>query len=117
MSCDAAAREDEHMRIALVTLGGTISSEPLDGEGPSSPGPDAGGGGVVPVSGAATFAREVLPFHEQFMRSHSWWSPDGTAFCFAALDDYGNDAVWVATVATGRRERISTGSLAVWSPI
>ncbi|QIK84648.1 asparaginase [Sanguibacter sp. HDW7] len=48
------------MRIALVTLGGTISSEPLDGD--TSPGPDAGGGGVVPVSGAATFVREVAPF-------------------------------------------------------
>ncbi|MGP7959220.1 asparaginase [Sanguibacter sp. A247] len=48
------------MRIALVTLGGTISSEPLDGD--ASPGPDAGGGAVVPVSGASTFVREVERF-------------------------------------------------------
>lgn len=48
------------MRIALVTLGGTISSEPLDGD--TSPGPDAGGGAVVPVSGAATFVREVARY-------------------------------------------------------
>lgn len=50
------------MRIALVTLGGTISSEPLDGDGPGAPGPDAGGASVVPVSGAATFEREVARF-------------------------------------------------------
>lgn len=103
MSCDAAAREDEHMRIALVTLGGTISSEPLDGEGPSSPGPDAGGGGVVPVSGAATFAREVarfvpgievVPVEAQMVPSSSLSVADlrGLAARIAALVEEGDGA-------------------------
>lgn len=64
----------------------------------------------------ATFAREILPFHEQYARSHSWWSPDGDAFCFAAVDTYGNDTVWVVNVASSKTERIATGSMAVWSP-
>ncbi len=64
----------------------------------------------------ATFAREVLPFHEQYARSHSWWSPDGTSFCYGAVDNYGNDTIWVVDVARSKVERIATGSLAVWSP-
>ena len=63
-----------------------------------------------------TFGREVLPFHEQFARSHSWWSPTSDAFCYAALDDRGNDTIWVATLRSERPERLVTGSLAVWSP-
>lgn len=65
----------------------------------------------------ATFAREVLPFHEQYTRSHSWWAPGGDAFCYAAVDDYGNDAIWVAGTDGSRPERLVTGSLAVWSPV
>lgn len=43
-----------------MTLGGTISSEPIDGE--AAPGPHAGGGAVVPVSGAVTFVAEIARF-------------------------------------------------------
>lgn len=64
----------------------------------------------------ATFSREVLPFHDQFARSHAWWSPDGRAFCYAAVDDYGNDAVWVKYVDEPLAERLVTGSLGVWAP-
>jgi hypothetical protein len=64
----------------------------------------------------ATFGREVLPFHEQFARSHSWWSPDSDAFCYAALDDYGNDSIWVARLDRDRPKRLVTGSMAVWAP-
>ena len=64
----------------------------------------------------ATFAREVLPFHEQYARSHSWWSPTGDAFCYGAVDDYGNDTIWVVNIARPNPERIATGSMAVWSP-
>jgi hypothetical protein len=64
----------------------------------------------------ATFAREVLPFHEQYARSHSWWSPEGTKFCYGAVDNYGNDTIWVVDVAKSRTDRVATGSLAVWSP-
>ena len=64
----------------------------------------------------ATFGREVLPFHEQYTRSHTWWSPDSDAFCFAAVDDYGNDAIWVMHLHRSAPTRVATGSLAVWSP-
>ncbi len=64
----------------------------------------------------ATFAREILPFHEQFARSHSWWSPTGSAFCYGAVDDSGNDTIWVTHLDRPKPERIATGSMAVWSP-
>jgi hypothetical protein len=64
----------------------------------------------------ATFGREVLPFHEQFTRSHAWWSADGAAFAYAAIDDFANDAIWVQDVATTKAERVGSGSMAVWSP-
>jgi hypothetical protein len=64
----------------------------------------------------AAFAREVLPFHEQYARSHTWWSPDSRSFCYAAVDDFGNDTVWVADTVDGATTRIGTGSFAVWSP-
>lgn len=62
-----------------------------------------------------TFVREVLPFHEQYTRSHSWWSPDGHAFCYSSVDDYNNDAVSIFDLKNGAR-RVATGSLSVWSP-
>ncbi len=65
----------------------------------------------------AAFAREILPFHEQFARSHSWWAPDNRSFCYAAVDDFGNDTIWIADVATGETSRAGTGSYAVWSPV
>ena len=34
-----------------------------------------------------------------------------------AVDDYGNDAIWVAGTDGSRPERLVTGSLAVWSPV
>jgi hypothetical protein len=64
----------------------------------------------------ATFAREIIPFHEQYARSHAWWSPSGDAFCFPAVDTYGNDTIWVVDVARAKAERVATGSMAVWSP-
>lgn len=64
----------------------------------------------------ATFSREVLPFHDQFARSHAWWSPDSKAFCYAAVDDYGNDGVWVKHLVDPVPERLVTGSLGVFAP-
>jgi hypothetical protein len=64
----------------------------------------------------ASFAREVLPFHEQYTRSHTWWSPDSRSFCYTAVDDFGNDTVWVADTVDGGTTRIGTGAFAVWSP-
>jgi hypothetical protein len=76
-------------------------------------------GGLHPFAEArvtATFAREVLPFHEQYARSHTWWSPDSRSFCYAAIDDFGNDTVWMADTVAGDTTRLATGALAVWSP-
>ena len=64
----------------------------------------------------ASFAREVLPFYEQFAQSHSWWAPDGQSFCYAAVDDFGNDTIWVADVRHATATRIATGSIAVFAP-
>jgi hypothetical protein len=71
---------------------------------------------ITEARATASFAREVLPFHEQYTRSHTWWSPDSRSFCYTAVDDFGNDTVWVADTTDGRTTRIGTGSFAVWSP-
>ena len=43
----------------------------------------------------------------------SWPKPESV---YAAVDDYGNDAVWVVHLGEPAPERIVTGSHAVWSP-
>jgi hypothetical protein len=71
---------------------------------------------LTEVRSTATFAREVLPFHDQFARSHAWWSPDSRSVALAVVDDFGNDTIQVIDTGTGRSERAGTGSLVVWSP-
>jgi hypothetical protein len=61
------------------------------------------------------FAREYLPFAEQYARSGSCWSPGSDAFCYAGSDADGRSGVWVQHL-DGPVERVSAGQLALWSP-
>lgn len=71
---------------------------------------------LLEARATATFAREVLPFHDQFAGSHRWWAPDNRSVAVALVDDFGNDTIHVLDTVTGRSERAGTGSLVVWAP-
>jgi hypothetical protein len=69
-------------------------------------------GAYVPT--AAT-ARHYLPFAEQYARSQTPWSPDGSAVCWSARQPDGEDRVWVQPVG-GHPASICAGSVVSWSP-
>lgn len=62
------------------------------------------------------YARDYLPFFDQFAQAVQLWSPDGTAFVYPGVDGNGFDAIWVQQVAGGAPVRVSDGSFATWSP-
>ena len=64
---------------------------------------------------STTFARDYLPFAEQYARSSTWWSPDSDAFCYAGTDADGRSGVFIQTL-DGRADRVASGHVAMWSP-
>ncbi len=75
-----------------------------------------------PFTPTATVASAILPFFDQYADSMTPWSPDGSAFLYAALDAEGRPAIRVRTVANGDAAPESEdpvaaeGVHAVWSP-
>ncbi len=62
-------------------------------------------------------ATDHLVHFDQYARSHSFFSPDGSAFVYAGVSREGDDGIWVQPILDGATaERISDGVLAVWSP-
>ncbi len=62
-------------------------------------------------------ATDHLVEFDQYAQSHSFFSPDGSAFVFAGVTPEGDDGIWVQPVLAGATaERVSDGVLAVWSP-
>jgi hypothetical protein len=57
-----------------------------------------------------------LNFFDQFVRSHSLWSPDGRYLVYASIDSLGNQSVVLAdTRSPGSTIRVASGSLGIWS--
>ncbi|MEQ8717306.1 MAG: hypothetical protein RIE08_06815 [Acidimicrobiales bacterium] len=66
---------------------------------------------------STVWARDYLPFFDQYGRSHSLWSPDGTAVTYAGTSPDGRSGVWVHEVALGAEPRfLADGVVSVWSP-
>jgi len=62
------------------------------------------------------FGSAYLPFSDQYERSSTWWSPDGSAFIFSGSVD-GETGVWVDLIDDGfGAVRIGSGDIAFWSP-
>ena len=55
-------------------------------------------------------AETMLPFFPQYAQSVSFWSPDSTAFVYAA-----DDGVWIQNLEDAEPERVADGSWAAWS--
>ncbi len=71
----------------------------------------------------ATVTSAILPFFDQYADSMTPWSPDGTAFLYAALDAEGRPEVRIRTVVNedgsngpGTDPVAARGVHAVWSP-
>lgn len=63
-----------------------------------------------------TWVRDYLPFHDQYARSMTLWSPDGTAFAFPGTID-GRTGIWRHDLASNTTEFVIEGSWVVWSPV
>lgn len=71
----------------------------------------------VRVTPTAVFATAYLPFWDQYARSHTLWSPDGSAFVYSGLDDQGESTIWVQRVGEEfEPRRVAAGDVAFWSP-
>ena len=68
------------------------------------------------VTPSATYAREYLALFDQVDRSISFWSPDGSAFVFAGQPVGAPPGIWVQPTDGSDLLRVSSGSVAVWSP-
>lgn len=61
---------------------------------------------------------EYLPFYDQYAKSISFWSPDGSSFVYSAVAERGVLTVFVHDAAKdGESVPIAEGSVAIWSPV
>jgi TolB protein len=67
--------------------------------------------GLVPHP---TFARDVLPFFDQYAQSLRLWSPDSAAVVLPGAVDQ-EIGLWILGVAGGEPIKVSEGSWAAWS--
>jgi TolB protein len=71
----------------------------------------------APFLPSQTFFADYLRFFDQYSRSMTLWSPDSRAFVYAGSTGTEPDAIWVQRLdANARPQRVTTGSMATWSP-
>jgi Tol biopolymer transport system component len=75
-----------------------------------------GGGGdevewFSPFIPTSTYSRAYLPFFDQYARSSTMWSPDGSTIVFTAVGPEG-DEVWLQPVTGGDPDVLGPGSVA-----
>ena len=64
-----------------------------------------------------TFARQYLPFADQYAQSMQVWSPDSSSIVFAGLGEDGTAGVWVEAIdGKGLPQHVADGVFATWSP-
>jgi hypothetical protein len=68
-------------------------------------------------SPTGTFGREYLAYFDQFARSISPWAPDGSAFVYAGGNSLEDVGIWVQAIEAGEPSRVSSGEVALWSPV
>ena len=68
---------------------------------------------IVP---SRTFLQGYIAFFDQYARSMSIWSPDSTAFAYAALDESTGSGIWVQPLDTTEPTLVSRGVFVAWSP-
>lgn len=65
-----------------------------------------------------SFAREYLPFFDQYAQSMSLWAPDGSAFAYPGLNESGEAGIWVQEARANVAPLLVAegGLLVAWSP-
>jgi TolB protein len=63
-----------------------------------------------------TFMQAYLAFFDQYARSMNIWSPDSSAFAYAAIDDTLGNNIWVQHLEEAEPQRVSRGVFVAWSP-
>jgi TolB protein len=64
-----------------------------------------------------SFARDYLPFADQYMQSMRFWAPDSSAVVYTGQAENGTAGVWVQPIAEGAAPRlVVAGTFATWSP-
>ncbi len=67
-----------------------------------------------PFVPSATFARDYLPFFDQYAQTITPWAPDGSSFAYAGEQD-GRSGIWVQPLA-GAPRLIADGGFVTWAP-
>jgi len=64
-----------------------------------------------------SFAREYLPFADQYMQSMNFWSPDSQSIVYVGQAEDGTAGVWVQSWQEGAEPSfVVAGTFATWSP-
>lgn len=85
----------------------------------SSPEESAGGAATTQFGRflpSRTFLQRYLVFFDQYARSMSVWSPDGSAFAYAGTNPAGRSGIWVQSLQAEEPRRISNGVFVTWAP-
>jgi hypothetical protein len=62
------------------------------------------------------WVEDYMPFHDQYARSMTLWSPDSGAFAFPGEID-GREGIWRYDVESGESSFVTEGAWVVWSPV
>ena len=68
-------------------------------------------------SPTGVFGREYLAYFDQFALSFSLWAPDSSAFAYAGGSSLEDAGIWVQPLDGDEPSRVSSGQMAVWSPV
>ncbi len=68
-------------------------------------------------SPTGVFGREYLAYFDQFALSLSLWAPDSSAFVYAGGSSLEDAGIWVQPLDGDEPSRVSSGQMAVWSPV
>ena len=70
-------------------------------------------GALVP---SRTFLQAYLAFFDQYARSMTLWSPDSSAFAYAAVDSDTGNNIWVQQLNSDTPKQVGRGTFVAWSP-
>jgi TolB protein len=63
-----------------------------------------------------TFLQAHLAFFDQYARGMTLWSPDSSAFAYAAVDSDTGNNIWVQQLNSDTPQQVGRGTFVAWSP-